>query len=472
MNSTFDFTEIILQYEKNVFHESSESSFTYSSFFKKVQSVAVWLGSQGVKKNEIVILKNTDVEIYPILIFALWKIGAVVFPVNPKIPSASTANVIDESNAAHVIGEKAEELKESHFIDCTPLKQLSFNAHDLLNYSKSMETPALIIMTSGSSGKPKYALHTFRSLYYNAVGVNSYFNLTEDDHWLVTLPFYHVGGLGILLRCFLAGARYSLLSPGRESLNNAINKRKPTHISLVFTQLQRLLENRKTSESLKACKAVFLGGSAIPGSVIDHALSLGINLYSGYGLTEMGSTVAIRNHKTENKDVAEILKHREVKVLDNEILLRGKCLFAGYQEKGGVNLPLNNDWFHTGDLGILKNDKITVTGRKDNMFISGGENIQPEEIEKTLLNLDGIEQALVVPCDNKEYGQRPCAFIKYSEGIDFDEKKIRDSLKIKLPSFKIPDKILQWPEQVAQQSQGSIKVKRSWFIEYASGLCD
>jgi len=103
-------------------------------------------------------------------------------------------------------------------------------------------------------------------------------------------------------------------------------------------------------------------------------------------------------------------------------------------------------WFPTGDMGTLDDEGcLLVAGRKDNMFISAGENIYPEEIEKKLYELGGIEKALVVPVASEEFGFRPIAFLKPKKGVKVDGARIRSSLEQSLPHFKIPDVFYEWP---------------------------
>src|SRR3990172_9265027 len=145
----------------------------------------------------------------------------------------------------------------------------------------------------------------------------------------------------------------------------------------------------------------------------------------------------------------KLLSHRELKIAsDGEILVKGETLFLGYLDKGDLNLPVDPDgWFNTGDIGGLDaKGFLSVHGRKDNMIISGGENIHPEEIEAHLMRVPGIESALVVGIEDEEFGQRPAAFVKYCENGRIPEKEIIEELEKLLPRFKIPKIYWEWPE--------------------------
>ena len=153
---------------------------------------------------------------------------------------------------------------------------------------------------------------------------------------------------------------------------------------------------------------------------------------------------------SKRSTTGQILRYREVSISeDGEILVRGRTRFQGYVHGDGLEAPFDEDgWFGTGDIGFVDADGyLTVTGRKDSMFISGGENIQPEEIENAFRAVQGVANAIVVPIDNKEFGQRPVAFVQMLGG-DGANDGIRDAVAQSLPRYKIPDHILPWPDDV------------------------
>jgi O-succinylbenzoic acid--CoA ligase len=160
---------------------------------------------------------------------------------------------------------------------------------------------------------------------------------------------------------------------------------------------------------------------------------------------------------------ARVLNYRQVKISDEgEILVKGQTLFEGYWEGEGLRRPWDKEgWFATGDLGSLGGDgTLTVSGRRDTMFICGGENIHPEEIERHLCQIDGIVQAIVVPVEDEEFGARPAAFIQTTKEMRLSKKEILTSLRDRLPSFKVPVQIHTWPAIV----RTGIKPNRSHFI--------
>ena len=233
-----------------------------------------------------------------------------------------------------------------------------------------------------------------------------------------------------------------------------------THVSLVSTQLLRLL--REGGFEAGRLEAILLGGGPLPTSLVDEAADLGLPVHTSYGLTEMASQVTTTPPGASRKELhtsGRPLPHREVGISgDGEILVRGETLFAGYVEGDA------DGWFHTGDIGDLsENGYLRVLGRKDNLFVSGGENIHPEEIEEALSSLAGVEVAVVVPFPDPEFGARPVAFVRMADGVVESETLARALEKV-LPRFKIPVVFHNWPEEAGF---GEMKVDRAFFHERA-----
>lgn len=157
----------------------------------------------------------------------------------------------------------------------------------------------------------------------------------------------------------------------------------------------------------------------------------------------MSSLVLVKQKpslREESYDLGFPLEKRELRIdQEGQIWVKGACLFQGYWEKGILRLPVDEQgWFATGDIGRFCCQKgVSIVGRKDWQFISGGENIQPEEIEQVLLTFSDILDAVVVPVADAQYGHRPAAVIQCTDP-QFDLKKMRDQLQERLPKYKLP----------------------------------
>jgi O-succinylbenzoic acid--CoA ligase len=279
--------------------------------------------------------------------------------------------------------------------------------------------------------------------------------LRRGDRWQLSLPLYHVSGLGVLLRAWLAGAAV-VIPASDDALEPA------THVSLVPTQLRRLLARRSGVQWLRRMKAVLVGGAAPEARLLAAARSAGIRVLPTYGMTELASQVCTLPPDAPRSKwftSGRLLPFREMELADSgEIRVRGRTRFFGYLVHGRLQRLASEGWFGTGDLGALDADGyLTVLGRKDDMFISGGENIQPAEIEQALLALPGITAAIVVPRADPEFGARPVAFVRLARRVS--EEKLRGLLHRKLPAYKVPVEFLPWPEAVPM----TLKINRPFF---------
>lgn len=332
---------------------------------------------------------------------------------------------------------------------------------------------ATILFTSGSAGRPKAVLHTYANHYYSALGANRNMPFGPDDRWLLTLPLYHAGGLAIVFRAALGGGAVVIPEPGA-SLASVVRSVEPTHLSLVPTQLSRLLSDKPCLDVLRRAKAILVGGAPFPAALAKRAGEKGLPLFTTYGSTEMASQVTT-THASDPPErrftAGRVLPYRELRIAaDGEICVRGETRFKGIVTQEGLVQPFDAEgWYATGDLGQLDADGyLTVLGRKDNLFISGGENIQPEEIERALCDLQGVLDAIVVPVPHPEYGERPVAFVRMTDGAPPDGGRLARELAKNLERFKIPNWFLPWPEGTT----GELKPARQHLRKLACSYMD
>jgi len=482
---------------------TDEKIYSYRDLEQIVSLTAKHLRKFGVKNKQRVAIQAPNCVEYVVVLLAIWRIGAIACPISPRFPRSVVRTLMRqiscrkiftknsfESLRAEPAGRQAGEsgAKQSLKInDCFALRA---------------RNDATILFTSGTTATPKAVLHSYANHYYSAKGANLNMSLGQNDRWLLTLPLYHVGGLAIIFRILLAGSTL-VIAPPKMNREDAMRNFNATHISLVYTQLYRLLSTESGRNALSKLKAILLGGSAVPGSIIKKTWALNLPIYTTYGSTEMASQVTTNRKNDSLKKLqtsGKLLKYRQLRVDKNhEILVKGRTLFKGYlvplqptsvkkndQLQRGTSAPnlkqkvvvgalegsrlrlpfTKHGWFPTGDLGELDPEGyLTVLGRKDNMFISGGENIHPEEIESLLSSMDGIREALIVPVRNKEFGHRPVALIKTEPKVQLSQKKISQYLQKRLPQFKIPDTFYLWPEQTKESFLKIDRKALSDFIE-------
>ena len=440
---------------------------TYAELDGRVSDVAERLAGEGLPRGARVALLLEKDERYVVLLLAVLRAGCVACPVSTRVPLEGVADLLHIAGCSALISDR--DLPSVDLPVLRPEELLAAPAGIRPRGSTTVpaERPATIVFTSGSTGVPKAALHTFGNHHYSALGSGTNIPLGPEDRWLHSLPIYHVGGLSVVFRCLLAGAAMVMPEPG-SSLSEAITRGGATHVSLVATQLRRLLAE---DAALGSLRAILLGGGPVPETLVDEALDRRLPMHTSYGLTEMSSQ-ATTTPRGATREVlrtsGRALPYREVTVAeDGEILVRGDTLFAGYVDGDGVDRPLDEaGWFHTKDLGELaETGYLRVTGRRDNQFVSGGENVQPEEIEAALCRIEGIEQAVVVPIADEEFGERPVAFVRTRGGKP--PEGLSEALEPVLPRFKIPVTFRDWPEP---QGPEGMKVNRAAFRELARRL--
>ena len=459
---------------KSVALISAEHSLTYSSYFAAIWDAAYKLQNRGIFSGDRVAILSENQTAYPLIFFALIKLGAVAVPMNTRFPESQILDSLAKTDCAAIVLSSdfdmydfgdLETISTDTLISLEASDNYSLDTDFLTDYS---DYDASIIFTSGSSGNPKAVLHTIGNHLYSAEGSNENIEFLPDDSWLVALPLYHVGGISILFRAILARATV-VLPDANKSLIDDINQYKPTHVSLVATQLTELINDKNAVAVLQKMKAILLGGSAIPQSLIEKAHALDLKVYTTYGSSEMSSqiTTTAPGDSLERLYTSGILlNYREIKIADDgEILVRGDTLFKGYIEDGMIDPARDSDgYFHTDDIGTIDEfGYLNVIGRKDNMFISGGENIQPEEIENALLKIEGVADAAVVPVPDSQYGFRPIAFVKL-DNSQLSMKDLPEILSAKIAKYKIPEAFIDYPNDLEQVG---IKINRSELKKYA-----
>jgi o-succinylbenzoate---CoA ligase len=426
-----------------------DETLSWHQLCQRVDALAAGFAAQNVQPGEGVLLRAYNHPQTLLAWLALLQCGARILPVNPQLPRELIAALLPQFSLRHALLLT----DETPFADLSPLSlEQAEQAPDVAWQADSLAT---LTLTSGSSGLPKAAGHTFAAHLASAEGVLALMPYGDTDDWLLSLPLFHVSGQGILWRWLHNGARLTV----RERLPLAQMLAGCTHASLVPTQLWRLLND---GEKL-TLKAVLLGGAAIPVELAEQSRAHGIRTFCGYGLTEFASTVCAKETDGE-ADVGYPLPGREVKIVDGEIWLRAKSMAVGYWRDGAL-MPLTNaeGWFATRDRGELHAGRLTVLGRMDNLFFCGGEGIQPEEVERVIASHPQVEQIFIVPLDDAEFGQRPVAVVEGSVG--FDVTRMPHWAEGKLARFQRP---VYWLLLPASLKTGGIKISRRALQEWVN----
>lgn len=413
----------------------------------RIETLAQALCAQGIAPGVGVALRGKNSLALLLCYLAALRCGARVLPLNPQLPLSLCRTLLPTLDITAVWGAPDETAAlapgATVLHDQAPDRTLPLP-------DWSLNRPATLTLTSGSTGLPKAAVHTVAAHLASALGVNALLDFQAQDNWLLSLPLYHVSGQGIVWRWLQAGAQLTLAehTPLAQAIAGC------TFASLVPTQLQRLLREPARVQPL-ALRAVLLGGAMIPTALTAQAEAAGIRCWCGYGMTEMASTITAGRAMPDG-DVGVPLAGREIRLEGEEVLVRGLPLALGYWRHGAIE-PLTDPqgWFHTRDRGWLAAGRLFIAGRLDNLFFSGGEGVQPETVEKVLLRCPGVRQAVVVPLEDEEFGARPVAVIDQDE--PWETAPLIRWVSDKLPRYQQPVGYLPLP---AHLQQGGIKLSR------------
>jgi O-succinylbenzoic acid--CoA ligase len=424
--------------------QSTNRTLTYGQLHHVLLFLQGELRTAGFKDGDHLFLVQKNTPELILLLWACWREGIIACPINPAFPHQKQRALREQIDARSI-----------NLADFFPVPDVIKLAQHSIQSPSYLDDSLLsdLIFTSGSSGTPKAVAHYLRNHLANAQG--SIVPISQGDGWLLSLPLYHVGGLAIVFRCFLAGATIILPTAGL-TLAEQLHQDPITHLSLVPTQLYRLLHSPDFHFRHTQVQHLLLGGAPLPSSLIDDCAEQGLIPWVSYGLSEMASQVCTARASQPGL-VGQVLPGRQIIIQQDEICVKGDTLFAGYyQTNGRIHLPLDADgWFHTGDAGYWQDNQLIITGRIDNQFVSGGENIQPEQIEQQLLQHEAVAQALVVPVPDDEWGMRCVCFLDWHHD-PIPVQELAQWLRQSLPGYMIPKNWLDWPELPA----GQLKIQR------------
>lgn len=439
---------------------SDERKFTFQELFSEAGRIASLLQKHGITAGSHVAVELPTSLASVLLIHALLLLKTVIVPVHTRQTKKEMIRKLIFADCTHLIvtndvasGDEPEKLK---IIRNT---ELVHNEADspFLEHGPRPDDSLLLMFTSGTSGDPKCVDLTYRNLFYNALGTKIRLQITQSDSWLLSLPLYHIGGFSIILRAVIFGIPVIVpTGPGTQDIIDAIGKYNPSIVSLVPTVMQRLLE--KGVKPNPRHKAVLLGGGVITGSMFEQSSEGGWNIAATYGTTETSSQIAtlfpdIKNYRGS---VGQPMPFTQIQIVDDagrekntggegEIIVRTPSLMKGYYKRDDLtSKAIQNGWYSTGDYGYVSSDGyLYVVSRRTDLIVSGGENINPYEIEELLHNYPGIDDVCIVPKSDATWGEIVVAVV-VTKGKKITLDNIKDYLTGKIASFKIPKKLFQF----------------------------
>ena len=469
----------------------------------QINQLARQLRMQGVTPGQRVALHSPDLLATTIGLLSSWQVGAVVAVCPLREPHSVVQGWLKQLQCRCLLTSSAQHLLPGlpHVLlpsMCTAqtnhvANQLPTQDHHKTDCPPTMlaeTTAGTLLRTSGSSAQPKTTYHTLQQHLANAKQAASNVQFGPHSRWLVSLPLYHVGGLGIVCRALATGGSLAFCQPHKQLDLTVLQHLNITHLSVVTTQLQRLLQQPGAREILSRLTAVVVGGGPLYLQLLQQAIKWNVPIVTTYGCSEMASQItatalprqqgkqtphALQTDLSKdfafNKPAAFchagcLLADRQLHLTaDGEILVKGPMLFCGYVNGNHIEPARDaQGWFHTGDIGLLDcHGNLHVQGRKDNRLISGGENIQAEEIEQALLLHPLVQRAVVLAKPCQQFGQRPIAFVQMANSATLQPQQLRQHLQQHLARFKIPDTFLPWPQQTPHNQ---LKPPRFWLQSF------
>jgi o-succinylbenzoate---CoA ligase len=400
-----------------------------------------------VDANDRVGIRAANSAGYVMAVHALMRLGAVLVPLNTRLTEPEIAFQAADAEVTRVLTDVDLEA----LIGAPPARGP--------DREFGMEAWHSIVYTSGTTGRPKGAILTYGNHWWSATASALNLGLHADDCWLACLPLFHVGGLSILLRGVICGMRVVVqqrFDPA--SVNRAIDECGVTIVSVVSTMLDRMLTERGDQPYPPSLRCVLLGGGPAPLPLLERAAAVGVPVVQTYGLTETASqivTLAPEDALRKLGSAGKPLMGAQLRIEpDGEISVRGPSVSAGYlhhppRAQGG--------WLHTGDLGYLDQDGyLYVLDRRDDLIVSGGENVYPAEVEAVLMAHPGVAEACVIGAPDEEWGRRVTALVVARPGFSPSQADLIAFCRQRLAGYKVPREIELRAEPLPRNASGKL----------------
>ena len=412
------------------------------------------------------------------LFFACARLGALLVPLNWRLATPELATIVGDCHPALVLCDAPglEQLGAlpTALIDAPVLHFDRENAghpawcamreravSDGQSADVIADTPLLLLYTSGSTGQPKGALLTHGTIGWNAINTVVGWGLGPLDRTVTAAPFFHTGGWNVLtLPLLYCGGTVSLadaFEPGPTLA--AVARGDATVLFGVPTMYQALRDDPAFATSdLSALRFAISGGAPCPEPLNEAWLQRGVEFKQGYGLTEVGPNcfcLPAGGGRAKPGSVGVPVPHLRVRVVDGaeqpvaegevgELQLAGPTVCAGYWQRPEASAAASapGGWFRTGDLFVVDEEGwFRCVGRKKEMFISGGENVYPAEVERVLCGIEGVVEAAVVPVPDPRWGEVGHAFLSVRGGGGLDEPAVRALCRAQLAGYKVPRRV-------------------------------
>ena len=471
---------------------------SYREFENNVALLSGGLVDQlEVKKGDRIAFLGENSPEFLFILFACARIGAIFVPLNARMTADQHRYYLNNCEPKCLFVEDQFELQANSCVDSNSaikilpfgkversedsFKQITSTSTPMsVNENLSLSTPVLIAYTSGSTGLPKGAVISQKTLFYAAINAEKVAEMTSQDHILTNLPMFHVGGLTVhTLPALHIGASVTLHRQfdAKQTLR-AIEKQRIT-VYLALPKITRALCSHKNWQStdLGSLRLTQTGSTIVPLSVMTAWTERNVPAQQIYGLTEaLPPAIGLPLEESSNQagSMGKQTQYCEVRIVDEnfedvvagkrgEIVLKGPCVFNEYwRNPEATEKAFTNGWFHTGDVGHAdKAGFLYMDDRIKNIIIVGSSNVYPADLEHILSECDDISEAAVVGKPDKELGEVPIACIKMKEGRSMSKGQIAHLFEGRLASYQHPKEVI-FLDSFPRTSLGKIQKNEVW----------
>jgi fatty-acyl-CoA synthase len=467
-----------------------DRALTYSQLADRAARLAAVLREGGVCRGDrVAYLGTNDLSTFEAF-FASGLLGAVFVPLNTRLAAPEGAYMLQDCGATTLVIGNGVELVAKELagdpalaLPTLPIAELEAQVVAAAPLDDEIDValsdPALLLYTSGTTGRPKAATLTHGNLTWNTVNQLAHFDTASTDRVLCISPLFHAVGLGqVTLPTFFKGGSIDVLEKfDAGTVLRLVGAHSITSFAAVPTMLQLMVEDPGWSDAdLSSLRRVVYGGSTVKESVARAWLDRGVQVLQGYGMTEAspGIYMALHDGASEHPvsvgvphfftDVAALEADGSVGPVPHdgpglELLVRGPNVFAGYWNRPDETAAdvVDDRWFRTGD--ILRADEdgwAHVVDRVKDVIISGGENIYPAEVEAVAVACPGVRSAAVVAAPDEKWGEVGVAFVEAFPGSTVTEVDLRAHFEAHLARFKIPRQVL-FVDDLPRNATGKVK---------------
>ena len=424
-----------------------KQAWSYSELRLEVQKRAASLLDLGIREGDIVALLGQPSSDWVAAFHAIGWIGAVAMPLSPELSSNELRRILKGVPPKLLwVGPSHEECGLI-LSDSIEVASFLISTSNVLPKEAlwGLEDVRLIVHTSGSTGTPRATRLTTGQILFNAMGSSIRLGHHLDDCWLNCLPLNHMGGLSILLRCSFLGTTVRMAHPFvPEQVNELIESGIVTQISVVPVMLAAILDLREERRFPESLRVLLVGGAPCPDKLMDRLEKIGAPVSVTWGMTETASQITTRvpGDYSPESGVGTPLPFARVAGGESRLSVLGPIV------PGGSML--------TSDVGrVDASGAVYVHCRSDRILVSGGENIDPVEIENVLNEFCDVAQAVVVDVPHQKWGQRPVAFMLPARSPHEDFCSLKKRSKEKLVGFKVPDQFF-WLDDFPRTSLGKV----------------